>query len=48
MCGCGNKIRRINTINGLYKSPITTKRLSRPIRILNDRKNKIKIKKLFI
>ena len=47
MCGCGNKIRRTNTINGLYKKPIA-KRLGHPIRILNDRKNKIKIKKLFI
>ena len=44
MCGCGNKIRRVN---GLYKRPIV-KHLSHPIRILNNRKNKIKIKKLFI
>jgi len=44
MCGCGNKIR-INT--SLYKKTIA-KRLGHPIRILNDRKNKIKIKKLFI
>lgn len=44
MCGCGKKIRKVD---GLYKRP-TIKRLGHPIRTLDDRKNKIKIKKLFI
>jgi hypothetical protein len=41
MCGCGKKIRKVD---GLYKRPIVN-RLARPS---NGRKNKTKIKKLFI
>lgn len=46
MCGCGNKIRRVNTMNSLYKKSTSGKRLNN--RTSNYIKNKTKIKKLFI